>query len=123
MTRPPTVPRPEESAYFYTVDYGFHISVREATVRYSLTLEPRSAVDRPLHLVVRYENPSDPDRPLVEEELAEPGEYLFLQSPPLSGLEAGRVYRVEVLIFDDQANEAPADLHTVYVQSILTTHQ
>jgi len=124
-TRPPQpLLYPEESALFHTVDSGFRINAREGTVRYFLILEPRHNLEMPLRLVVEYDNPAQPEVPIRAEQFVEAGvDYVFLESEPLLGIKAGEVYRMQVHIFTPPDAEEPDDTHTVFIRSVITTHQ
>jgi hypothetical protein len=112
----------EESELFYTVQSGFRINAREGTVRYTVTLEPRGEFFGPIRLVTRFQNPADPETPLVAEQIVPPQtDYVFLDSEPLTHLHAERVYRIDIDIFTDPEAEEPDDRHTIYLRSIITT--
>lgn len=116
------IPLPQESALFHTLTSGFSVNAREGTVRYAVTLEPRAPLEEPLYLRAKFENPADPDHPHLESVEAVPGEdYIFLESSPLEGLRAGRVYRIDIDILAGEEDEEPADTHTLFIRSILTT--
>jgi hypothetical protein len=123
-TTVPQTPAFHESTFFYTVQSGFHISARHGTVRYTVTLEPREALIEPLFIRARWENPADPATPLTNEVIFDPDEEsLILESDPLRGLRANRVYRVDLLIFTDPETPEPDDTHTIFIRSIITTRK
>jgi hypothetical protein len=118
----PMFPANVESSFFYTLESGFRISAREGAVRYVLTLEPKIPLDEPLFLRVLFQNPADAEAPLVVEQWTDPHDlYVFLESPPLSRLQAEIIYRIEIEIFSYPEETDPLDQHIVFIRSTITT--
>lgn len=64
---------------------------------YALTFEIRRSFATPVAITLRYDNPSDPARPLSFRGSLEPGQTgLRWQSPPLTGFETGQAYRIVI---------------------------
>lgn len=117
-------PRPQESEYFHTRESGFHISAREGTVRYTAVLELNAPLDKPLFLDIQYQNPADPEAPHAEASEWSPEEKtLHLTSPPLQGIEADKIYRVEVTIFEDPDRTETLDTHEILILSNIETRR
>ena len=114
-------PGPTTSEFFRTEGGGFMIERTErgapSTVRYSLLFMPTKAIDRPLYLRTRFENPADSSQPFVVDSVLQPGAKKFSpDSPVLQGLRPRRGYRVEVLIFDSAARTQQIGKHVQYVR-------
>lgn len=121
---PAPLPMPEESAHFYTRESGFHISAREGIIRFMVVLESPAPLEEPLFLELRYENPADPKAPHLEEaEWLAGADSLFLESPPLEGLETDKLYRVEIDVFTGADREEVADRHEVLILSSIDTRR
>jgi len=117
-----SIPEAEESEFFRNVEGGFHIHVREGTIRYTLQLEQKIPFPHPFFLTVRYENPADKKNPHVEHLVWEPKmETLTLSSPPLEQLREKVFYEIEIDIFDDARRAEKRDSHQVFIYSTIDT--
>ena len=64
---------------------------------YSLAVDIREGLEGPIDLVVRYDDPADPDRPLEYRDSLAAGQREFRwQSPTLVGFEMGSIYNVVI---------------------------
>jgi hypothetical protein len=118
------IPAPigRESQHFTTFESGFHLSARDGSVRYMVTLEADAPLERSLFLRVTYQNPADPGQPYRDEIEFEAGRGLvFLRSPPLLNLEADRLYRISIDVFQDRELTVLSDSHDVQIWSNIDT--
>lgn len=121
-TTPDLETRPRVSENIYTMDSGFTISVREASVRYNILLKRIHPPDQPLPVTVTYENPAAPEAPFTEDTTWPAGEnFLRLVSPPLQSLKAGTPYRVSLTVFNSPARTVIDDTHEVFILSNIDT--
>jgi hypothetical protein len=124
--RPGPAPRAATSKYFKTAGAGFNIRLNEqrTAVRscaYGLTLTPRRPITSALYLRTRFENPSAKSEPLIVDTDVSPGEpTIIIKSPEVRGLQGGKKYQVEVLVFDSPERSRQLGVHIQFVQSLAT---
>lgn len=119
-----SIPEAEESDLINTAESGFHINVREGTVRYTIQLEQNLPFSHPLYLNVRYENPADKNDPHIEQLVWPPKmEKLSLLSPPLENLTEKVFYKIEIEVFEDRAREKTVDIHQIFIYSTINTRK
>lgn len=119
---PAHLPPAHESERFETLESGFSIAARNGAVRFAVTLLATPPFEEPLFLTVSYENPADPSEPHLEQIDLPAGESLvFLESPPLRNLEAGKTYHIQVDIFLTAEREERLDFHEVLIFSTVET--
>lgn len=114
-------PSASSSDYFHTEGGGFIVERMErgtpATVRYAVLFTPTKAIDRPLYLRTRFQNPADSSHPFVVDSVLQPGAKKFSpDSPVLQGLRPRHSYKIEVLIFDSPARTHQIGSHVQYVR-------
>ena len=121
-TKPGAAPTPAQSEYLVTQGGGF-VFTRGAdksfqSCRYVVVVGPNKALDKPLFLRTRFENPSDASNPLVIDSEMPPGRLSFnVESPPVRGLHARQSYKMEILIFASPERTHSIGQHIQYVQS------
>lgn len=118
----PRLPEAEVSDLFNTFESGFSISAREGIIRYVVTLEEKTGRADPIYSTVHFENPAAANRPFVEQVDISPDEaFVFLESPPLSELEADSVYRIWIDFYKDPTRTELIDEHEVFILSTIET--
>ena len=99
-----------------TLRRGFE-SVREkgqiVTVTYSIDVGPANPLTKPIYLEARFENPTDPASPVVSQSVLAPGmKKLNVYSPKLTRLEKGKVYKVDISLYDTADRTKRLGVHT-----------
>jgi hypothetical protein len=79
---------------------GFIFNYRIAEVFYGVSLKPQRRIAAGAVLEGEFENPAGGQNLIVRETLGEPKLVYALQSPPLTGVKAGKPYRVEVRLIE-----------------------
>jgi hypothetical protein len=114
-------PDPSTSDYFITRGAGFALKLDDqkkiVSCQYSLLLVPRQTISRPLYLRTRFDNPADPNKPLVTDSDIQPGsEKILISSPEVRGLQSHLNYKAEVLVFDSLDRIRQIGRHIQYVR-------
>ena len=115
-------PRPAESEYFTSKGGGLTLNLEDnkagQVCRYSLLLTMRRAINAPLYLRTSFDNPAHPDKPLVVESEVHPGVAdVHISSREVRGLQRGRIYKVQVLVFDSPERSRPIGEHVQLLKS------
>ncbi len=102
-------PQPTESALFTTERTGFQIAYAQDTtqpeIRYWLRLSLNQPIERPMILRITFQNPRNPNMPLVQQERVEARiPSVTIQSEPIWGLQRGETYEVLIEAFDTTGN-------------------
>jgi len=111
------------SEFLKTKGGGFSFDVDDRkhtrTCQYSLLLTPTKRVTPPLYLTAEFENPAG-GAPLIAYERLQPDESeVLIVSPPVSGLQFRKVYRVDVSVYSDASRSSKISTHTQFIQSFL----
>lgn len=110
-------PRAQKSEYLLSTGAGFLMQVDGDGAAYGMTFELRKKVRKPLHAVVTFENPADPESPfVVEETIARGQRELRPGSPRFTEAHNGRIYQVRVDLYEDASKEKRLGSH---VQGVL----
>lgn len=73
-------------------------------VMYAMTFSLQKELSAPIYATVRFENPSDRKKPFDVELAISPGqEQVLVRSPSISRIKNNRAYKVQVLLFSDEA--------------------
>jgi hypothetical protein len=114
-------PTPAHSEYLRTSSGGFMVAKGEggtsAFCRYILTVALAKPLSAPLYLRTRFENPAQSSEPyVVDSELTPDDGKRTLESPPVTGLQPLRSYKVDVLIYDSPERTKQIGEHIQWVQ-------
>lgn len=104
-------PRAAKSEYLITTGAGFVMTPEEG-VRYGMNFAVRKKSPSTLYLKVLFENPEDAAAPLRTDQVLAPDVTEFIaQSPPLTVVRHDTRYKVEVLIYADEARSQLLGTH------------
>ena len=93
---------PSKSKYLATTAGGFIMRVGDAGAQYGLTFELRKKIKDPIFATVTFDNPGNPESPMVVEAQIAPGQKSFTTtSPSFTVAENGRTYFVNVALYSD----------------------
>ncbi len=115
------MPDREESDLFTTQQAGFmiiqHPEAQQPEIRYRLRLSPNQEIQQPLMLQITFQNPENPNQPLVERQEIEAGLPSFeIESGSIWGLRRDEVYEVAIEAYDGVGNRIG-----VHRQGVLST--
>lgn len=97
-------PEPASSEYLRTTEGTF--AIVEGAASYELQFDVRKRLDSDILLVMSFEDPADPARPVTTQAtLAAGEETLEVDSPALPGFEAGEHYDIEIVGLDPATDE------------------
>ena len=108
-------PRPQKSKYLKVAFGGF--ACTSETAQYDLWVE-MTPLDRPLYIKVEFDDPLNPNVPLVEEVEMKPGtRTLHPVSKPVKALFIKKKYKVRISLYEVDDKENPIDQVTQMVVS------
>lgn len=111
-------PGPVTSEYLQTTLGGFRVDTKAKLIRYSVGFKIIKPLPNPAIVQVEFENPRDPDRPLVAgKKLTSRDTQFSIESTPVHGLQAGHNYEVLVRIFGDEKRTKEIALHRQLIRS------
>jgi hypothetical protein len=104
-------PKPEQSEFLVTEGGGF-ITKDGAGVMYAMTFGVRKVLTAPLYAVIAFENPSNNKVPLFVQSTLQPGQQeLLVDSPAILRIKNGATYKVDVLLYSDEAHTKKVGNH------------
>jgi len=115
---PSGLPRPETSEFLQTNYGAFSISLENFTITYFLSLRVLKELPTEAYIEARFENPSNPMKPIIVTQHGPQPQKIELQSPPLTGLKK-KNYWVEVVIYSNPDKEDEIGRHVQWIQSDL----
>lgn len=109
-------PNPTRSEYFESAGGGFTYDRKAEVVRLNITLKPLKPVPPSAFLVTTFQNPANPAKPLVVEKLAKDsltkrGNWLDVQSAPVTGMKDNATYLISVRLYADKTKKTLLSTH------------
>ena len=92
-----------------------HPGEQQPEIRYLVRLSMNRPIDHPILLQAHFQNPEDPNRPLVKRKDVEPGTRMIeLESGSVWGLRQEQAYQVRIEAFDPNGNRIGVHRQGVY---------
>ncbi len=115
-----TEPRPAESRYFRTKIAGFQII--QGFAGYKVFIDVIERPKKRAYTRITFENPAEPKKPFVYEHYVDPDTPMItLTHGPAKRLKIYKDYRVEVILFADEARTQEIDRLVQKVRSYVDT--
>ena len=109
-------PRPAESKYLITEGAGF-ITGGEGGVMYAVDFSVRERLPGTVYAQIVFENPQDRKAPFIVDVVIEAGEDLIsAESPAIKRIKNGKRYRVEVVLYSDEAHDEEIGRHVQKIE-------
>ena len=111
------LPSNASSEYVETLNTGVLVSWPELAQRFNIMLKPKASLPAGAYLEARFENPLDPNDPMVVGEVWQgTKQQILILSPELKGLKCWN-YQVMVDIYSDESKEKLLGTHRQLIQS------
>lgn len=111
-------PEPVRSEYFLTKIAGLTLDLKQKEIKYILGLQILKPFPAKSFVEVSFDNPSDPQKPLITNAFVDPQDKeLLVYSPAVQNSEKGKYYKIEARVF---TNEKKRDLIAEHTQKILS---
>jgi hypothetical protein len=115
-----TLPRPATSKYFKTHMAGFRL--KKDGAHYELFADVIQAREKPLHMVVEFENPLNPEQPIrYEDTLVPESNSIQPYYGPVRGLRMHESYFVKVTLMESREASKPLDQFVQRIRSYVDT--
>lgn len=102
-------PKPTHSEYVSTLGGGFLI--KDGAARYGMTFKVSEKLDRPLYVVVKFDDPVNKNQELITTLVYDSQDNLIVQSDPFVSAKNGKTYEVKMQFF---SNKDHSDLVAVH---------
>lgn len=113
-------PEPVTSEYFKTSSAGLVLDLKRREFRYVLGLEILKPFSAPVVAQVEFEDPRDPDNPLIVLAEIDPGEEkLSVKSPAVSSPQKDKYYKIDVSVFKRPDKKELVARHSQKILSVV----
>ena len=121
--KPSGLPPNVASEYLLTVSSGFEATKEDGVwkARYRIAVDVIDKLPDATYLEASFENPTDPNNPMVVGQLLESGAtQLTFESPFFTGLDC-KSYRVDIMVYSDSAKTESLGLHIQWADAGFVT--
>jgi len=96
-------PEPVKSEYFLTKIAGLTLDLKQKEIKYILGLQILKPFPAKSFVEVSFDNPSDPQKPLITNAFVDPQDKdLLVYSPAAQNPQKGKYYKIETRVFTNE---------------------